>query len=391
MGIDLKLKDSFPLAEKLVYFDNAVMGCVPQSTLDLMKFYNDAYVKHMSGNAKWAFNVKEGENAKGNALEYFAQVIGAKVSEVLNVPNASTGMNIAMSMIPIKKGENVVSTDLAFPMGAALVRKAEERGAEARWLASHNGVVETEAFEKAVDDNTAVIYVDQPSWFNGYLFDIRALADLAHDHGAYLVVDATQSMGSIDWQIDKTGVDFAATSTYKWLLGGMPSNCTGYLYMKEEHVDRYDPVYVSGGAYSYEQGEVKGLYKEHSFELNKGVNKYAVARSPESTIVAVANSMKVLLDHGVKEIERQNKKLVSKLVDGLSERGYSLQNHEDVNRHCYLNVKVPELKTVVEKLNAENYWCAQRVGGVRVSPHFYNTVDQTDRFMDKLDEVVKSL
>jgi selenocysteine lyase/cysteine desulfurase len=56
-----------------------------------------------------------------------------------------------------------------------------------------------------------------------------------------------------------------------------------------------------------------------------------------------------------------------------------------------MNVKTPELKTVVEKLNAENYWCAQRVGGIRVSPHFYNTLEQADRFMDKLDEVVRSL
>ena len=387
----MKLKESFPLAEKLVYFDNAVMGCLPQSTLDLMKSYNSALVDHMSGKRQWAFNVEEGVDAKENALGLFAKVIGADVCEVSSVPNASTGMNVAMSMIPVRKGDNVVSTDLAFPMGAALVRKAEERGAEARWLASENGVVGTGAFEKAIDDDTAIVYIDQPSWFNGYLFDVKAIAELAHDHGAYLVVDATQSMGSIDWQIDGTGVDFAATSTYKWLLGGMPSHCTGFMYMKEEHVDRFDPVYVSGGAYSYEQGGVDGLYKEHKFELNKGMGKYTVSRSPDITMMAVSNSMRVLLDHGMKEIENQNKRLVSRLVDGLTERGYKLQNHEDVNRHCYLNVKTPELEKVVEKLNAEDYWCAQRVGGIRISPHFYNTVDQADRFLGKLDETVKSL
>lgn len=391
MVIKLKLKESFPLAEKLVYFDNAVMGCLPQSTLDLMKFYNSALVDHMSGKSQWAFNVEEGTNAKENALGLFAKVIGAEVSEVSSVPNASTGMNVAMSMIPIKKGDNVVSTDLAFPMGAALVRKAEERGAKARWLASENGVVGTKAFEKAIDDDTAIVYIDQPSWFNGYLFDVKAIAELAHDHGAYLVVDATQSMGSIEWQIDRTGVDFAATSTYKWLLGGMPSHCTGFMYIKEEHVDRYDPVYVSGGAYSYEQGGVEGLYKEHKFELNKGIGKYTVSRSPDITMMTAENSMKVLLDHGMKEIETQNRKLTTRLIDGLLGRGYEVQTPLDEERRCYMNVKTPELKTVVEKLNAENYWCAQRVGGIRVSPHFYNTLEQADRFMDKLDEVVKSL
>ncbi len=385
----MKIKERFPLTEKLVYFDNAVMGCLPQSTIDVMREYNAALLEHVSGERKWGFNVAEGENTKEEAVELFATVIGAKRKEVCCVPNASTGMNVAMSMIPIKRGDNVVSTDLTFPMGAALVRKAEEKGAEARWLASNNGVVETDAFEKAIDDNTAIVYIDQPTWFNGYLFDIEALAELAHNHGAQFVVDATQSMGAMDWRIDESGVDFAATSTFKWLLGGIPAHSGGFMYMKEEHIDRYDPVYVSGGAYDYEKTGVEGSYMGHKFTLKKGIGKYHVSRTPDIVFKAVANSMRVLLDHGMENIEAQNRRLTRYLVDGLLERGYELQGHEDVSNHCYLNVKVPELSSVVEKMKAEDYWCAQRVGGVRVSPHFYNTVEEADGFMDKLDEVVK--
>ena len=150
----MELKDKFPLAEKLIYFDNAVMGCPPQSTLETMKEYIDALVEHMSGGRLWAFNVEEGKGSLDNSLDLFAKVIGAKREEVLGVPNASTGMNVIMSMLPVKKGDNVISTDLAFPMGAALVQKTVERGAEARWLPSEKGVVETSAFEKAIDDNT---------------------------------------------------------------------------------------------------------------------------------------------------------------------------------------------------------------------------------------------
>lgn len=387
----MKLKDSFPLAEKNIYFDTAVMGCVPQSTLDLMKDYNQKLLDHMGGKVPWAFNLEEGKNARPDALDLFSKVIGSKREEVAAVPNASTGLNIAMSMIPIKKGDNVVTTDLAFVTGAALVRQAEEKGAEARWLAGTNGIVETDKFEAAIDDDTAVVYIDQPSWFNGYLFDIKAIADLAHDHGAYLVVDATQSIGHVDWKMSESGVDFAATSTYKWLLGGLHAHSTGFMWMKEEHIDRFAPGYVSSETYTYKQGETKGLYKEHKFELNKGISKYEIYRTTDITYLAAGNSLKVLLDHGIKEIEKQNSKLTKKLIDGFSERGYELQVHEDTDRHCYLNVKTPELKTVVERMNAENYWCSQRVGGVRVSPHFYNTEEQADLFMDKLDEVVKSL
>ncbi|TRO51231.1 aminotransferase class V-fold PLP-dependent enzyme, partial [Candidatus Bathyarchaeota archaeon] len=377
--------------EKLVYFDNAVMGCAPQSTLDTMKAYTDALVDHMSGKRQWAFNVEEGKGSLDNARELFAKVIGSKKEEVMGVPNASTGMNVIMSMLPIKKGDNIVSTDLAFPMGAALVQKGVEKGAEARWLPNEKGVVETAAFEKAIDDNTAIVYLDQPSWFNGYLFDIEGIAELAHDHGAYFVVDATQSMGAIDWQIDKTGVDFAATSTFKWLLGGIPAASAGFLYMKEEHIDKYPPTYVSGCTYKYEQTGIKGPYMGHKFSLNEGIGKYGVFRSPDFTFKAAANSMKVLLDHGMKEIERQNKKLATKIIDMLLEKGYELQTPVDEKRRSYLNVKVPDIKKTVEQLNAEDYWCCERVGGIRISPHFYSGMDQAEAFVERLDEVVKSL
>ena len=385
----MKLKDRFPLAEKLVYFDNAVMGCAPQSTMDTMKAYIDALMEHMSGRRQWAFNVEEGKGALDNALGLFAEVIGAKREEVLGVPNASTGMNVIMSMLPIKKGDNIVSTDLAFPMGAALVQKGVEKGAEARWLPSEKGVVETVAFEKAIDDDTAIVYLDQPSWFNGYLFDIEAIAELAHDHGAYFVVDATQSIGAIDWQIDKTGVDFTATSTFKWLLGGIPAASSGFLYIKEEHIDEYPPAYVSGCTYTYEKTGIEGPYMGHKFSLKDGIGKYGVFRSPDLTFKAVGNSMKVLLDHGMKEIEKQNKKLGSKIIEMLLERGYELQTPVEEERRSYLNVKVPDIKKTVKTLNKEDYWCCERVGGIRISPHFYCTLDQAERFVQRLDEVVK--
>jgi cysteine desulfurase/selenocysteine lyase len=387
----LKLKERFPLTEKLVYFDNAVMGCAPQSTLDTMKTYIEALIVHMSGGRPWAFNVEEGKGALDNALELFTKVIGAKREEVLGVPNASTGMNVIMSMLPIKKGDNVVSTDLAFPMGAALVQKCVEKGAEARWLPNVQGVVETAAFEKAIDDDTAIVYLDQPSWFNGYLFDIEALAELAHNHGAYLVVDATQSMGAIDWHIDKSGVDFAATSTFKWLLGGIPAASSGFLYMKEEHIDKYPPAFVGACTYKYKQTGVEGQYMSHDFKLNTGISKYGVFRSPDLVFKVVANSMRVLLDHGMKEIEKQNKKLGTKFIDMLLEKGYELQTPEYEKQRSYLNVKVPNIKKTVETLNAENYWCCERVGGIRISPHFYNSIDEAERFVERLDSVVKSL
>ena len=161
--------------------------------------------------------------------------------------------------------------------------------------------------------------------------------------------------------------------------------------MKKEHIDKYPPAYVSGCTYKYEKTGMEGPYMGHKFTLNQGIGKYGVFRSPDLAFKTAANSMKVLLNHGMKEIEQQNKKLATKIIDMLLEKGYELQTPVEEKRRSYLNVKVPDIKKTVEKLNAEDYWCCERVGGIRISPHFYSRMEQAEAFVERLDEVVKSL
>lgn len=385
----MKLKDEFPLTKKLLYFDNAVMGCVPQSTLDLIESNTQALLAHMRGDGDWGFNIEEWSDAKANAKKLFSKVIGAEEEEVACMPNASTGINAIFSMLPVKKGDNVVSTDLAFPMGAVVVNNQTRRGAEARFLKGDNGIVETEQFEKAIDDDTAIVYLDQTGWFNGYLFDLKTISELTHDHGAYLVVDATQTMGAIDWKINEKGVDFAATSTYKWLLGGIPAMSTGFLYMNKEHIDSFHPTFVGGGTMDKTQAEDSPEgYTVYDFKPRPGIGKYEIFRGTDFSYSAVADSMKVLLDHGMKNIEKQNKKLGTRLVEGFIENGLELQTPVEEERRTYVNVKVPDPGDVVKKLAAQNMVASQRIGGMRVAPNFYNTLDEVDRFIEAVMKII---
>ena len=210
----MKLKDDFPLTEQLIYFDNSVMGLMPESTLKVIEGYTESLVHHMRGREKYRIYMggfPGYENARTRAKEAFSKVIGAETGEVACVPNATTGVNTIFNMIPIESGDNIVATDLLYPMGAAAVHNQERRGAESRFIKGYGGLVETSAFEKVVDDDTKILYVDHAGWFNGILFDLPALSEIAHDHGAYLVVDATQSFGALDWQIDERGLAITGT------------------------------------------------------------------------------------------------------------------------------------------------------------------------------------
>jgi len=379
----LKLKDEFPSSKNQIYFNTAVMGLLPESTIKVIEGFSVDLVAELRGEttdglAAWA-------DKRLNSKKLFAEVIGAKEEEVAFVPNCTTGMNTICSMLPVKPGENVVSTDLEFPMGAVIVNNQTRRGAETRFLKGKKGIVETEAFERAVDDDTAFVYLDNPGWFNGLLFDVEAIAEIAHDHGAYLVVDPTQSFGVKAWEIDRSGVDFAATSTYKWLMGGYTQISAGLMYIKEEHLDSFQPTYLTGG--SMEKTQIEDSpegYTQYEFKPRKGIRRFEVASRSEISYVALENSLKVLLDHGMANVEGQVRKVDTRLVDGLLEEGFELQTPVEEGRRIYLNMAHPDPAKVVEKLKAEGVVVSPRVGGVRISPHFYNTVEEAEIFLEKI-------
>jgi len=394
IGDILKLKDDFPLTRQLIYFDNSVMGLMPESTLKVIDGYISTLTHHMRGKEKYRIfmgGFPGYENARNRSKEAFAKVIGAETEEVACVSNATTGVNTIFNMIPLEKGDNIVATDLLYPMGAAAVHNQHRRGAESRFIKGHGGIVETSDFEKAVDDNTKIVYVDHAGWFNGILFDLPALAEIAHSHGAYLVVDATQSFGALDWQIDKTGVDFSATSTFKWLLGGIWSISSGFMYVNSEHVDSFQPAYA--GDMTWEKAQIADSpegYSQYNFKPQNGSHRFEVFRGTDLSYLAALNSMDVLLDHGMANIEAQIKKLDSKMVDGLLEMGYKLQTPIEEERRSFVNVVVPDPAGTSKKLREEGISVSSRWGGLRVAPNFYNTEAEVDIFLEKLDKAVKA-
>ena len=386
----MKLKDEFPLTRDKIYFNTAAIGAIPASTIQTVEDYTQDLLKVMRGEGDVMAGPETWKEKRLNSKNLLAEVIGAKPEEIAYVPNCTTGINTAFNMIPIKKGQNIVSTDLEFPMGFVVVNAQKRRGAKTRFIKGSNGIVTTDQFEKAIDDDTAIVYIDNPAWFNGLLFDVKAISELAHDHGAYLVVDTTQSFGALDWKINTKGVDFAATSTYKWLMGGIFAISAGFLYINEEHIDKHKPLHVSGGTASRKQVEdsTEG-YAQYELEWKKGMGRYEIYNRMETAYVAVENSMRVILDHGMENVENQIKKVDTVLVDGLLEAGYELQTPAEEAQRIYLNVKVPDPGETVKELQKHNVHVSSRVGGVRIAPHFYNTKAEAETLLEKMMEVTK--
>ena len=387
----LKLKDEFPLTRGKIYFDTAVMGACPASTLAVMEEYVRDMTGQFRGEGDWRSGTEKWTERRINSKRLFAEFIGASAEEVCFVPNASTGINTALSMLPFRRGTNIVTTNLAFPMCAVAALKQRERGAKVKFIHNRRGVVTPEQFEKAVNDKTVAVMVDQPSWFNGFLLDLKAISETCHHHGAKLVVDATQSVGSLVWDVSKWGVDFLTVSTYKWLLGGPYNQSAGFLYIAKKLVDEYQPAYVGGQTITPEENRVntEDAFTLYDYKPRKGVGRLEIYPRSEAAYVAVENSMRVLLSYGRRSVERQVRGVDNRLVELLTKHRFSLQTPKEEEKRIYLNVKVPDFKAVGEKLYQRGVVVSPRIGGLRVSPHLYNTEEEAEAFVKTLREVTK--
>ena len=387
----LKLRDEWPLLKGKIHFDTATTGAMPASTMNVLGEYVETVQAMFRGDLPWQSGTGDYANRRLNSKKLFAEIIGGKEEEIAFIPNATAAINTAINMIPVKRGQNIICTNLSFPMGATIVNKQRDRGAKPKWLKNKKGVVTLEQFEKAINDKTAAVVVDQPSWFNGYLHDLKMLSEICHKHGAKLIVDGTQSIGSLAWEADRWGVDFAATSTYKWLMGGHYGQSAGFLFVSKSNIDATQPVYVGEKTLEPKVGEQNTFdeFTLYDWKPRKGLERIEVFARQEISYVAVENSMKVLLAHGKKAVERQVRDVDNTLVDELTKRHFKLQTPKEEERRIYVNVQVPDFKVVGEKLMARNIHVAARIGGLRISPHFYNTEEEAVALVKALREVTK--
>jgi selenocysteine lyase/cysteine desulfurase len=96
----------------------------------------------------------------------------------------------------------------------------KKRGLDLRVVAPReDGRIDMKDLERVVDRNTKLVEVSLVSMYNGFQHDLKAVCALAHAHGAYVYADIIQGVGAVPLDVRASGLDFAATSSYKWLMG----------------------------------------------------------------------------------------------------------------------------------------------------------------------------
>ena len=317
-----------------------------------------------------------------NAKRLFAKLIGAKEGEIVSVPNTSTGLGLVANMIKPKPGTNAVIDDLTFHSVAYNWLIFKKKGVEVRYARNKNGTFDAECFTKVVDEKTAVVNICHVTWNNGFRFNLREIAEVAHKNGAYFVVDCAQSAGAIKIDVKKDDVDFLVAPCFKWLLG--PAGA-GFLYVREELIDRFDPPIVGWMSVTNPLA-----YDIWNMSLQKDANKFETGTPALINYVGAEAALKLLHEVGPNQIEDRVLKLSGKLIEELTNVGFKVRTPVDRDKRAgIVNFEVKNPEKVVEELKRQGVVATVKANGVRVSPHFYNTEGEIETFIEKLKKIAK--
>lgn len=366
-----KIREWFPITKHKVFLNHAAQSPLPKTVADAVRKYADDFSNFGDTSIEW--------NDGGKPL--FAKLIGAKKEEIAFIENTSVGMNIAASVLHYPPGSKIVTTDLEYP-SVVYPWLRKNLGVKVHYVKNVDGKILLDDVEKVVDDKTVAVAVSHVEYVNGFRNDLRALSEIAHKHGAYLIVDAIQSAGAIPIDVKKDDVDFLATACYKWLLS--PPGA-GYFYVKEELIEKFEPPFVGWASVKPEVFETIDFWDIWSLRLSETASRFEVGSPSFISLIGAAEALKMILNFGIENIEKRILKLTDHAIEAIKSLGLEIFTPEEKkNRSGIVLFKIRKPQELVAQLRQKGIVVSARAHGIRVSPHFYNTEDEIDRLIEEV-------
>lgn len=333
--------------------------------------------------------------AHGGALEASRTVFGTReklarlfscrrADHVVFTANSTEALNIAINGT-IHRGDHVISTDCEHnSVLRPLYRLEEERGVELDFVpADRQGRVDYSDFERLMRPHTRAVVCTHCSNLTGNIMDLERISDIAHRHGALLLVDASQTAGTVPIHMEALGVDVLCFTGHKGLMG--PQGTGGLCIRPGVEIA---PWKVGGsGVHSYDRHHPM----EYPTRLEAGtLNSHGIA--------GLSAALDVILERGVEDIQRAEHALMQRFYEGVRDiPGITVYGDFSVPERCAivaLNIRDYDSSAVSDELTVTygiatrpGAHCAPRMhkalgtteqGAVRFSFSFYNTEQEVD-------------
>jgi kynureninase len=349
-------RDQFVIADpELIYLDGNSLGRLPKGVMErvraaveiewgerLIRGWNDGW---------WDLGTRIGES--------MAPLLGADPDEVLVSDQTSLNLfKVASAALGMQAGRSQVITDrLNFPSDLyilqGLISLLGNRHRVVQVASAADDVApDLKSLEQALEGEPALLTLSHVTFKSGYLYDMQAITELAHRHGALAAWDLSHSAGAVPIELDRCHVDFAVGCTYKYLNGG--PGAPAFLYVNRAlHDKALSPIWGWWG-------ERQPFAFENDYQPDRGARRFLTGTAPILSMCALEAGLAPILAAGIANLRQKSVALTDfavQLVDArLESLGFTLGSPRDAARRgSHISIRHPEAyrisRALVEEMN----------------------------------------
>ncbi|HXM54972.1 MAG TPA: aminotransferase class V-fold PLP-dependent enzyme, partial [Candidatus Dormibacteraeota bacterium] len=307
----------FPIFDDRVYLNSCSQGALGRPVQAALEEFMASWHRHGNPWELWCDRMEE-------LRAEFAGLINAEPDEVAVTFSASTAVGALASALDWTSRPRVVTSDLDFPTMGHVWLAQRSRGAEVAYARADGDRLPLAAFASKVDERTRIVATTHVCYRNGFKNDIAALAELAHAHGAPLLIDAFQSLGTEPVDVKRLGVDALVTGTLKYLLG---TPGVALMYVRRDLAERLRPTDTGwfGQADPF-------AYDVHHLDPGPAARRFQSGSPPVPAVYAALAAVRLLKQVGLAGVQRHVQSLGERFIAGAEKRGLLLMTPREPER-----------------------------------------------------------
>ena len=369
----------FPLRPEIIYLNHAAVAPWPRRTADAVKRFAEENATQGARNYKQWLRIEQALREQLRGL-----LNAPHCDDIALLKNTSEGLSVVAYGLSWQAGDNIVISNEEFPSNRIVWDSLKDRGVELREADLHGSTGPEQALLDIMDDRTRLLAVSSVQYASGIRLDLQHLGEVCRQRGILFCIDAIQSLGVLPLDLQKIHVDFVTADGHKWMLG--PEGVAVF-YCRAPLREQ-----LRLNQYGWHMIEHAGDYDRSEWQPARSARRFECGSPNMLGIHALHASLSLLLEIGMENVSRLVMDNAAYLIERLGQiAGLELVTPTQTNRYAgIVTFRHREVETTAlwRRLSERGVVCAQRGGGIRLSPHFYNKKEELEHVVNLINEFI---
>ena len=370
------MASKFEIRHDLIHLNHAAVAPWPCVTRNAVEAF--ARENATQGSLHYPDWVKKEHHLR----ELLAQLIHARqVDDIALLKNTSEALSVVAYGLSWQSGDNIVISDQEFPSNRIVWESLEDQGVTVKQVNLASASTPEQALIEACDERTRILAISSIQYATGLRIELEVLGQFCRDHSILFCIDAIQSIGALELDVNAVHADFVMADGHKWMLG--PEGLALFYC----HPTARDTLRLH--QFGWHMVEHYEDFDRKDWQIASSARRFECGSPNMLGIHALHASISLLMTTGMLKIQ-QSVLANSELLFSLIKNSTNLECITDVSPGRYGGIVVFRHRRVpaaqlYRHLMLNHVLCALRGGGVRFSPHYYTPTSQIHQAVELAD------